>query len=773
MANTTAPVSRVEISSPVGKPIDRVDGRLKVTGHATYAAEAPVQNPVHAVLVQSTISKGKITGIDTAAAEGMPGVMKVITPENILKVSEPKGAMTNEKRLPLSDMLINYGGQYVALVVADTLARATHTASLVKFTYAEEKPTVSIGDAGEKIDHPKADHAGPLNSSRGDFAAAMKASGLKSITQTYVLPIETHNPMELSAAIANWDNEKQLTVWASTQGVVGTRDGLAALFGLEQDSVRVLCPYVGGGFGCKGAMWPHIPLAAIAAKMVGKPVKLELSRRNMFVGCGHRPALEQTLTLAAAPDGKLVAASHDTKMQGSFVGDYVESCGNASTQMLYDVPNFQMTHAVHRLNIATPTFMRAPGENPGLFALESAMDELAADTGIDPLQLRILNHAGKNPETKLPWSSKQLLDCYKIGAERFGWAKRDPKIGSMRSTDGRLIGYGMATATYPAHHFPATASIRLMLDNTGKVRAIGSSATQDLGTGMWTVGTQMTASLVGLPADRTRFELGDSKLPPAGVSGGSSSTNSVGQALAEAAVSLKAELLKLAGDLGNSPVAGLQADQVALRGDDLVSLNDAGQSQPIAPLIARSGRAYVQGMSRLPKGNGPQGVKLEPGGPRGGGEDYDANQHKFSFQSFGAHFVEVMIDDPIPMVRVTRVVSVMNVGRVINPKTARSQVLGGVTMGIGQALMEETVYDPITGRPVTDNLADYPVAVNPDVHEIDVQFVDVPDEHFNAIGCRGVGEIGITGIAAAIANAVYHATGKRIRELPITPDKLL
>jgi xanthine dehydrogenase YagR molybdenum-binding subunit len=774
MATTTAPVSSVEVTSPVGKPIDRVDGKLKVTGHATYAAEAPIRNPVHAVLVKATISNGKITGIDTTAAEKATGVLKVITPQTIPKVSEPKGAMTGEKRLPLSDMLVNYGGQYVAVVVADTLARATHAASLVKFTYTETRPAVSIGDAGEKIDHPVADHAGPLNSSRGDFDAAMKTPGLKSITQKYVLPIETHNPMEMSAAVANWDSEKQLTVWTSTQGIMGTRDGLAAMFGLEPDHVRVMCPYVGGGFGCKGAMWPHIPLAVIAAAMVGKPVKLMLSRRDMFVGCGHRPALEQELTLAATPDGKILAARHDTKMQGSFVGDYVESCGNASTQMLYEAPNFQMTHAVHRLNIATPTFMRGPGENPGLFALESAMDELAVATGIDPLQLRIMNHADKNPQTKMPWSSKKLLDCYTIGAERFGWSKRDPKIGSMRSADGRIIGYGMATATYPAHHFPATASIRLMVDgSSGLIRAIGASATQDLGTGMWTVGTQMTASLVGLPADRTRFQLGDSKLPPAGVSGGSTSTNSVGQALAEASVSLKAALLKLAGDIGNSPVAGLRADQVELRGDYLVSAIDARKTQPIAPLIARTGRAFVEGMSRLPTGNGPQGVKLESGGPRGGTEDYDANQHKFSFQSFGAHFVEVTIDDPIPMVRVTRVVSVMNVGRVINPKTARSQVLGGVTMGIGQALMEETVYDPKTGRPVTDNLADYPVAVNPDVHEIDVHFVDVPDEHFNAMGCRGVGEIGITGIAAAIANAVYHATGKRVRDLPITPDKLL
>ena len=512
--------TKVDIASPVGQPISRVDGKLKVTGNATYAAEAPIKNPVHAVLVEASISNGEITGIDTSVADRAIGVIKVITPQNAMKISAPKKGFNNETRPPLSDMKVHYGGQYVALVVADTLARAMHAATLVKFVYAEKTPAIHIDDAGEKIDHPTADHAGKLNSTRGDYDGVIKTPGLKSITQTYRLPIETHNPMEMSAVVAKWEDESHLTVWSSTQGIIATRDGLAEMFDLKPENVQVMCPYVGGGFGCKGATWPHVPLAAMAAKMIGKPVKLMLSRRNMFVGCGHRPELEQTLTLAATPEGKILAAKHDTKMQGSFVGDYVESCGNASTQMLYDAPNFSMTHAVHRLNVATPTFMRAPGENPGLYALESAMDELAVEVGIDPLKLRIMNYAEKNPETKMPWSSKQLTECYTIGADRFGWSKRDPKPGSMRSADGRLIGYGMATATYPAHHFPASAAIRLTVDNAGMIRAIGASATQDLGTGMWTVGTQMTASLTGLPIERAHFQLGDSSLPPAGVSGG-------------------------------------------------------------------------------------------------------------------------------------------------------------------------------------------------------------------------------------------------------------
>ena len=467
---------------------------------------------------------------------------------------------------------------------------------------------------------------------------------------------------------------------------------------------------------------------------------------------------------------------HDTVMHSSLVGEHVEACGSASSAVLYDTPNLAVSHTVHRINVATPTFMRAPGENPGTFALESAMDELASALSIDPVELRLINYADKHPTTGMPWSGKNLKQCYQIGADHFGWSKRNPIVGSMSDGNGRRMGWGMATATYPAHRFPGTARIRLYADADG-IRAVGAAASQDLGTGTWTIGTQMTAALTGLPIDRAKFELGDSVLPVSGVSGGSATAGGLAQALSEAAKILKATLLKLSSDNGNTAFAGLTPGQVTIAGNDLIAADDPSRTQPIAPLIAKSGRAFVEGVSLAASHHGQEGTvpppSTKPTTAGGDGEDFEANEHKFAFQSFGAHFVEVAINEPCPRVSVTRVVSVMDIGTVLNAKTCRSQVMGAVVMGIGQALLEETIYDPRTARPVTDNLADYAVCVNADIGSIETHFIDEPDVHFNAMGCRGVGEIGITGLAAAIASAVHHATGKRIRNLPITPDKLL
>jgi xanthine dehydrogenase YagR molybdenum-binding subunit len=580
----------------------------------------------------------------------------------------------------------------------------------------------------------------------------------------------------MSATVAAWDGDSRITVWDATQYVDGVRQAIAVAFGLKPDSIRVICPFTGGGFGCKGAQWPHILIAVAAAKMVGQPVKLMLTRSQMFTSCGHRPELSQTLTLAASRDGKLAALQHDTVMHGSLVGEHVEACGAASSAVLYDTPNFSMSHTVRRVNIATPTFMRAPGENPGTFALESAMDELATALSIDPVKLRLINYAEKHPTTQMPWSGKNLKQCYQIGADMFGWSKRNPSVGSMRDSQGRLMGWGMATATYPAHRFPGTARIRLYADGDN-VRAVGAAATQDLGTGTWTIGTQMTADLTGLPIERAKFELGDSVLPVSGVSGGSATAGGLAQALSEAAKVLKSALLKLSAANGNSALTGLAPEQVTLSGNAIVAIDDASRSQAIAPLIARTGRAFVEGVSLAASHHGQEGTvpapTTKPTNAGGGGEDFEVNEHKYAFQSFGAHFVEVAINEPCPRVSVNRVVSVMDIGRVLNAKTCRSQVMGGVVMGIGQTLLEETIYDLRTARPVTDNLADYAVCVNKDIATIDTHFLDQPDVHFNALGCRGVGEIGITGLAAAIASAVYHATGRRVRNLPITPDKLL
>jgi xanthine dehydrogenase YagR molybdenum-binding subunit len=763
-------------STVIGKPIDRVDGRLKVTGAARYAADAPVKNVLHAVIVQSTIGQGKISAIDTTAAEGSAGVRAVISPKNMPKLTAAKNVMFGEKRLPLADMTIFYAGQHVAIVIADTLERAQDAAVQIKISYDSQAPVIELDDPGVKVEKPAMDFSGPLQVQRGDVEQALKGNDLAIIRQTYTLPVETHNPMEMSATVAAWDGDSRVTIWDATQYIDGVRGAIAGAFNLEPDSIRVICPYTGGGFGCKGAQWPHILLAVAAAKLVGQPVKLMLTRSQMFTSCGHRPELSQKITLAADKGGKLVAIAHDTVMHGSYVGEYVEAAGTASSAVLYDTPNLSISHTVRRMNVATPTFMRAPGENPGTFALESAMDELASALSIDPVQLRLTNYAEKHPTTGMPWSGKNLKQCYQIGADLFGWAKRNHAVGSMRGGDGRLMGWGMATATYPAHRFPGTARIRLYADGDG-IRAIGAAASQDLGTGTWTIGTQMTADLTGLPMERTKFELGDSVLPVSGVSGGSATAGGLAQALSEAAKILKSALLKLSAEGGNASLADLAPHQVKLQGDVLVAVDDPSRSVAIAPLIGKTGRAFVEGVSLAASHSGQPGTVPPPSTKSttagGDGEDFEANEHKYASQSFGAHFVEVAINAPCPRVSVTRVVSVMDIGRVLNAKTCRSQVMGGVVMGIGQALLEETIYDKRTARPVTDNLADYAVCVNADIGSIETHFIDEPDVHFNALGCRGVGEIGITGLAAAISSAVYHATGKRIRNLPITPDKLL
>jgi xanthine dehydrogenase YagR molybdenum-binding subunit len=630
----------------------------------------------------------------------------------------------------------------------------------VKIVYAPEPFVVSPHDPKAKESKPSQAFGDDLQITRGHVDRALAAAGADKIVvdQTYITPVETHNPMEPSATVAIWDGDR-LTIHDSTQFMTGTQAVVAEAFGIPREKVRVLCPFVGGAFGCKGFQWPHTLLAAAAAKMVNRPVKLILSRDQMFTSCGHRPTTEQKLMLAATKDGKLIALRHDTLMHGSTVGEHVESCGIATSKLLYAVPNASITHTVKHVNVGNPTPMRAPGECPGTFALESAMDELAAALSIDPVELRLTNYADVHPQTKKPWSSKHLNECYRIGAEKFGWSKRDAKPRSMRDDQGRLIGWGMATATYPAYRFPAMARLRLLPDGSGGVRVIASSATHDLGTGAYTVFTQLAAEAVGLPVEKVKFELGDSNLPKAPVAGGSNSTASVGHALALAGEALKAKLVRFIPK--GSPLTGMKPAQLVLDNGTLASFEDPSKSETLVSLLRASGQAAIEADS------------ASKGQIGHGAEDYEGNVGKYAFQSFGAHFVEVAFDEPISRLRVNRVVSVIDNGRVVNPKTGRSQIMGGVIMGIGMALMEETVYSAVTGRLVNNNLADYAVCVNPDIHSIDVNFINKPDPHFNAFGGRGIGEIGITGVAAAVANAVYHATGKRIRDLPITMDKLI
>ena len=740
------------MSAAVGKPIDRVDGRLKITGGAKYSAEFRPQGLVHAVAVQSTIARGVIASIDASAASKAPGVLAVLTHANApklksLKEGDPSSGHAGEDLPPFSTDEIHFAGQYVALVIAGKLEQARRGAALVKISYGEEKPVLEMAEADASATRPAKTFGRDVQHARGNPAAALAAPGAVKVEATYTTPVETHNPMELSATIAEWQGDR-LMVWDATQAVVGTRSSLAKAFGLPKEKVRVLCPYVGGGFGCKGSQWTHTFAAAMAAQAVKRPVRLVVTRAQMFTSVGHRPPTVQKLALAAGRDGKLTAIRHESTTATSPVTDYVEPCGKSTSAMLYACENADIPHRLVRVNVAAPTFMRAPGETPGTFAIESAMDELAVALGMDPVELRVRNHADANPSDGRPFSSKFLKECYALGSERFGWKNRTPQPGSMKDGD-LLVGWGMATAVYPGNRWPASAIVKLTPDGRARVRA----ATQDLGTGAYTIFTQVSADALGLPVERVTFELGDTDFPEAPVSGGSNSTASVSEAIIQAAAAMKAKLAGIAAADPGSPLAGLKPEELALSEGRLVAAASPSRGVAVADLVRKSGGSGVEASAS---------VKLE-----------DEKTKKFSIHSFGAHFCEVKIDPLLPRVQVTRWVSAMDIGRVLNPKTSRSQILGGVTMGIGMALMEHTAYDPRSGRPVTDNLADYAVPVNADIVSIEAHFIDKPDPVINTLGCRGVGEIGITGAAAAVANAVYHATGKRIRDLPITPDKLL
>ncbi|MDQ6808273.1 MAG: xanthine dehydrogenase family protein molybdopterin-binding subunit [Verrucomicrobiota bacterium] len=740
----------------VGPARNRVDGRLKVTGAAKYSVEFEVPNCAFAWPVESNIAKGKIVGIDAAAAQSAPGVLAVISHLNAPKPKEPAAkeernsghGIRNEQRLPLSDDGVYYAGQYVALVVATTIEQAQYAAGLVRVSYAPAEPLLTMEAASHKAEKPKSNHDENVQIKKGDVAAALADANLIKIEQTYITPTETHNPIEMSGTIAAWEGDNKLTLYDSTQFVKGVQSILSRAWGLETENVRVICPFVGGAFGCKGAVWPHVFLAVMAAKAAGVPVKMHVPRKYMFTGTGHRTPTRQQITLAANRDGKLQAMQHVSETLTSTVGKFTESCGARSTGIMYASPAIRVEETVYPVNVATPTFMRAPGECPGTYALECAMDELAYALKMDPVALRLANHSDNHPVKDVPFSAKHLKEAYARGAEKFGWAKRNPLPRSTRDGD-LMVGWGMATATYPAHKMNAAAKVQLRADGSALVQC----ATHDLGTGAYTAFTQISSEQLGVPFEKVTFELGKSDFPFGPVAGGSNSTATVGTALHEVAALLHKALADLAVKDSKSPLYSLKPDDITMVGVGRIGLKtDNPKSDGYEEILKRAGRDSIEVQSEL----------KEP-----------AEDKKQAFQSWGAHFVEVKIDPLLPRVQVTRVVSVMNCGRIVTAKPARSQIIGGVVMGIGMALTEETAYDPATGLPATRNLADYHVPTNADIPEIDAEFVGEPDFAFNPIGARGMGEIGITGIAAAVANAVYHATGKRVRDLPITPEKLL
>jgi xanthine dehydrogenase YagR molybdenum-binding subunit len=694
-----------------GKPIDRIDARLKVTGAARYAAEFHVPDVVHAVLVQSTIAAGSITGFDLKEARGMPGVLAIITPDNASKLSRPVGPLLQNK-----DILFN--GQHVAVVVAETLEQAQAAATAVRVTYARSEAATSMDAMLGQAYVPKnfRNGARPPDSNRGD-PDGLYHSGAVKLDATYVTPIEHHNPMEPHATIAAWDGGK-LTVWTATQGIGGAQATLAGQFGIDKDDVRVICPYLGAGFGSKGSTWPPATLAAMAARMVKRPVKLVLTRAQMYTSNGYRPRTVQKLKFAADINGSLISMRHDgiTSMGAPVLGEFAEPVALA-TEMLYACPNVAVTHRLVALNAALPTYMRAPGEASGVFALESAMDEMAVALKMDPIEFRLSNYAETDPHENKPFASKALRACYEQGAKAFGWERRSAAPRSMRDGSA-LIGWGFATSTYPTNRQPSAVKVRM--DRDGNV--VLQCGTQDIGTGTYTVMSQVASDALGVPMSRIRFELGDSRFPPAPVSGGSQTVASVAPSVQAACAALMERIKALGGT------------------------ND------LSALLEKSGRPFIEAEAGTKPGEEKQ---------------------QYSMHAFGAQFAEVRVDADLGTIRVSRWVGAFDAGHILNAKTARSQLIGGITYGIGMALLEETLIDNETGRIVNTNVADYLMPVNADVPDIQTIVVANDDTHSNPLGAKGIGELPMVGVAAAIANAVYHATGVRVRKVPIRIEDVL
>ncbi|MBD2165209.1 xanthine dehydrogenase family protein molybdopterin-binding subunit [Calothrix membranacea FACHB-236] len=724
----------------IGKPFDRVDGKLKVTGEAPYTADVAIENLTYGVIFQSAIANGKIIQIDTSVAAVVPGVIDIITYQQTPSLIKIPLFSPPQPQPPAKDDNIYYDGQHLGIVIAQTLEQAETAASLVKIIYEEAPPTVTMADA--EIFEPESIFFGmmPGKITRGDVEAA-KAQADVLVEQIYTTPMEHHHPLEPSATIAIWEGDN-LTLYETTQGISATQKAIASVLNIPQENVRVVSKYLGGGFGCKALLRSHTILAAIASRQVKRPVKVVLTRSQMYTACGHRSQTQQQLTLGATTEGKLTVIHHIGTSLTSLYDDFVEPVG-AATIMMYACPNLEIKYRLARINTATPTFMRGPGEATGMFALESAMDELAYTLNIDPIELRLKNHADIDPHKGLPWSSKFLKECYQKGGEIFGWFQRNPIPRSMR--DGYfLIGWGMASATFPTN--VGTASVKVEIFASGEVRL--QSGTQDIGTGTYTVMTQVAAEVLGLPV---QFELGDSNFPKAPITGNSITVASVSPAVYKAAIAARDRIIQMASKDPNSPLYQSQAEDITVESGQIFLKHDHSRRDSYTDILRRHKLESLE--------------VTEQTSPSLEGKQYAKH-------SFGAIFVEVAVDELLEEIKVRRCVGVYDAGRILNFKTARSQVIGGITWGIGMALMEKTVMDTNQGRIVNANLSDYLIPVHADIPNIEVQFIGEPDPYVNTLGTKSLGELPIVGVAAAISNAVYHATGKRIRDLPITLDKL-
>ncbi|MGZ3871822.1 MAG: xanthine dehydrogenase family protein molybdopterin-binding subunit [Mucilaginibacter sp.] len=700
--------------------MSRIDGRLKVTGAARYSAEYAPAGMVYGVLVGSTITKGSIKSIDTKGALKAPGVLSVITHINSPKVAgyhvepgKPEPAKGTYKLFYNNKILFN--GQPVAVVVADTFERALYAASLVKVQYNAGAHHTSLLNNKEKAF--AADGSGETKRGTAD---AWKTAPIR-IEQEYIIPSEVHNPMELHAIVARWDADDRLTVWDKTQGVQDTRDGIANIFKLPKENIQVNSKFVGGAFGSALQVWPHEVAAIIAAKVVKRPVKLVISRADMFTTVGYRPHTWQKIGIGATADGKLVGITHEAIGQTSTYEDFNEGPTRIS-QSAYACPNLNTSYKISALDIGSPTWMRGPGEATGAFALESALDEMSYALNIDPVELRLKNYAETDPDSGKPFSSKYLNEAYKMGAEGIGWKDRSPKPASV-SKDGWLVGYGMGGGMFGAYRDKAAAKAIMMADGT----LILQTAVSDIGPGTGTAMVTIASGVMGIPAEKIRFDMGDSSLPQAPSQGGSATTATVGSAVYAACTDLREKFQRLIGN--------------------------GGADKPDYAAI-------------LKKHNLP---KLEVMTDSSGGPERD----KYAMFSWSVHFVKVNVHPSTGVVKLEKIVCVADSGHIVSPKTARSQIVGGAIGGIGMALMEEVVIDHRYGKVINNNFADYHVPVNADIPQIEALFVNKPDPFINPMGAKGMGEIALIGMAAAVTNAIYNATGKRIRQLPVTPDKLV
>jgi xanthine dehydrogenase YagR molybdenum-binding subunit len=727
--------------SLIGAPLERVDGRLKVTGAARYSADWPIDQLAFGYLVLSTIASGRITSIDAERARQQAGVLTVMTHENAPRVDASKRVKSNHVLTLLQDDIVQYDRQPIAVVVADSFIRAKYAASLIDVRYASEEARTRF-DQGE-IYAPHDLDGETTDVTRGDPDGELAQAAVR-VDNVYTTPIEHHNPMEPHATIACWEGDR-LTVYDATQGVVGVRARLADVFRIPLENIEVITKFVGGAFGGKGEMWSHTALAAMASKIVRRPVQIAMWRPQMWGAVGFRPQTRQRVALGASTDGQLSTQIHETIAQTSMFDEFVEASG-LITRMLYASPAMRVTHRATRLNYGTPAYMRAPGESTGSFALESAMDELSYATGHDPIELRLRNYATSDPTQMKPFSSKSLRECYERGAEVFGWKTRMASPCSMRDSGG-FVGLGMATASYPTYQSSASASVHVEPDGGVIVRSAGV----DLGTGAYTAFTQIAAEALGTTPEQVTMNLGDSGFPTAPAANSSQLTASVGSALFLAARSARAKLIALAVADRESPIFGARPDDV-----EMVD----------GSLFLRAMPTYREAFGALLMRNGNHGVYAEA-------DSAPEKEPAYSMHAFGAQFAMVRVDPDLATVRVVKQVGAFASGRIINARTARSQYLGGMIFGLGMALLEESQPDVRSGRFMNANLGGYLVPVHADVGAMEVVMIEEHDPYVNPIGAKGVGEIGMVGAAAAIANAVFHATGKRIRDLPITIEKIL